>query len=136
MRKFVIKVNGNQYEVEVEEVVNGAQPVQSPSLQTAVPAAAPIAASKQAEISKQTAPKAASAATPEGAQKVTSPMPGTILKINVTEGETIKKGQVLLILEAMKMENEIVSPRDAVIGSVNVTKGASVSAGDLLVSLV
>ncbi len=67
--------------------------------------------------------------------KVTAPMPGTILNIAVAVGDTVKRGQVLLILEAMKMENEIVAPADGTVVSVNVTSGTSVNAGDLLVSL-
>ena len=70
-----------------------------------------------------------------GATKVTAPMPGTILGVKVNPGDSVKKGQVLLILEAMKMENEIVAPVDGTIATVNVSKGTSVNAGDLLVSM-
>ncbi|MBQ6120950.1 MAG: biotin/lipoyl-binding protein, partial [Clostridia bacterium] len=80
-------------------------------------------------------PKPAAAAAPAGAETVKSPMPGTINAVNVTAGQSVKKGDVLVILEAMKMENEIKAPRDAVVASVNVTKGASVSSGDVLLSL-
>ena len=75
-------------------------------------------------------------AVPAGACTVTAPMPGTILKVNVSVGDKVKKGQILLILEAMKMENEIVAAGDSTVATVNVSKGSSVNAGDVLVSLV
>jgi len=134
MRKFLIKVNGNQYEVEVEEmredgtVVEQISEVKS-TAPAAAPAPAPAPAPKQAETKK-------SAPIPADAFVVSAPMPGTILSINVNTGDTVKKGQVLLILEAMKMENEIVAPRDGKVASINTSKGASVNAGDALVSLV
>ena len=125
MKKFLIKVNGNQYEVEVEEVRNGAaaQPaaeVKAAPVQVAAPAPKP-AAEKAAAVSA-------------GASTVNAPMPGTILKVNVSAGDAVKKGQVLLVLEAMKMENEIVAPADGKIATVNAEKGKSVSVGDVLVS--
>lgn len=127
MKKFLIKVNGNQYEVEVEEVLD------TGSAQKSVPAEKPAAPAAPA-APKPEAPKAA-AATPAGAVNITAPMPGTILKVNVSAGDAVKKGQVLLILEAMKMENEIVSPKDGTVASVNVAKGQAVSVGDVLVSI-
>ncbi|MFA6308171.1 MAG: biotin/lipoyl-containing protein [Clostridia bacterium] len=120
MRKFLIKVNGNQYDVEVEEVQG--KTVSEPSV---------------AEVKTET-PKKAVPANPSvsaGSQSVKSPMPGAILKVKVAVGDAVKKGQVLVILEAMKMENEIVSPTDGKVASVNVSKGSSVNAGDLLVSI-
>lgn len=131
MKKFLIKVNGNQYEVEVEEVraedsaVSAEVKTQAPPQPAQAPAAAPAPAP---------APKK-DTAVPAGASTITAPMPGTILKVNVNTGDRVKKGQVLLILEAMKMENEIVAASDGTVASVNVTKGASVNAGDVLVSL-
>ncbi len=122
MRKFLIKVNGNQYDVEVEEVMGKA------NAQKTAPA----------EVKAETPVKQAVEAAPtgsKGSSNVTSPMPGTILKVNVAVGDIVKKGQVLLILEAMKMENEIVSPADGKIVQVKVAKSASVNAGDLLVSI-
>ena len=112
MRKFSITVNGQTYEVEVEEI--GGAPSFAPA-----PAAKP----------------AAPAAAPAGAEAVKAPMPGNILDVKVAAGQNVKKGDVLVILEAMKMENEIMAPRDGVVASVNVSKGATVSTGDLLVSL-
>ena len=136
MRKFAITVNGNTYEVEVEEIggapVYAAAPVAAPVAAPAPVAAAPAAAPKAA------APAAAPKAAPAGAadaNKVNSPMPGTILDVKVSVGQAVKNGQVLCILEAMKMENEIAAPCDGVVASINVTKGATVNTGDLLLSL-
>ena len=107
MKKYRVTVNGTIYEIELEEMTGA----------PAAPAAAPAA------------PAAAPAA---GGEKVTSPMPGTILAVNVAVGDTVKRGQVLMILEAMKMENEIMCPRDGKIASVNTSKGSSVESGTLL----
>ena len=129
MRKFNVTVNGSVYEVEVEEVEGGAS----------APAAAPAAAASAAP--KAAAPKAAPAAKPaapagaQGAVKVTAPMPGNILKVNVEVGQKISKGDVVCVLEAMKMENDIPAPQDGTVASVNVQKGASVNSGDVLVTL-
>ena len=109
MKKYRVNVNGTVYEVDVEDI-SGAAPV-------AAPAAAPVAAPVSA---------------PAGGEQVTSPMPGNILAVNVAAGDTVKKGQVLMILEAMKMENEIMCPCDGKIVSVSVTKGATVESGTLL----
>ncbi|NLY96399.1 MAG: biotin/lipoyl-binding protein [Clostridiaceae bacterium] len=138
MRKFLIRVNGNQYEVEVDEIRDGSVvqtvPVAAPAPAPApAPKAAPAPAPAPAPA-KSEAP-AVSKSAPAGAEKVTAPMPGTILRIMVTQGATVKKGDVLCILEAMKMENEIVAPKDGTIASINVQPGASVNAGDLLVSI-
>jgi glutaconyl-CoA/methylmalonyl-CoA decarboxylase subunit gamma len=133
MRKFMINVNGNSYEVEVEEIKDGvsaaiaAQPVP----RAAAPAAAPAPAAPKAAL----APKAAPAAVPAGASTITAPMPGTILSISVKAGDKVKKGQVLCILEAMKMENEIMAGGDATIASVNITQGDSVNTGQVLFAL-
>lgn len=122
MKSYTITVNGNVYDVTVEEGASGAAPVA---------AAAPKATPKAA-------PKAAVAAAPAGAQgavKVNAPMPGKILKIVAAAGTAVKKGEVLLVLEAMKMENEIVAPQDGTVASVNVAVGDSVEAGAVLVSM-
>jgi len=129
MKKFLIKVNGNQYEVEVEEIREaGAAAPQVSS----VPSPVPVASAPQK--TEQPAAKA-DTAVPSGAATVSAPMPGTILKVNVNNGDAVKKGQVIIVLEAMKMENEIVAPSDGTIASVNVAQGASVNAGDVLVSI-
>ena len=125
MRKFNITVNGVAYEVEVEEVAAG---------ESAAPKAAPVAAApKAAPAAKPAAPKAA--APVANGTKVNAPMPGTILDVKVSQGKAVKKGDVLLILEAMKMENEILAPQDGTVAQVAVSKGASVNSGDPLVVL-
>lgn len=122
MKNYRITVNGNVYDVEVEELGTGA------ATQTAAPKAAPKAVA---------APKAAepAAAGSEGAVKVNSPMPGKILSVKASVGQAVKRGEVIMILEAMKMENEIVAPSDGTIASINVNEGASVEAGSVLASL-
>ena len=126
MRKFVVNVNGKSYEVEVEEV--GGAPSVAP-VATAAPVAAPVA---QAPAAPAAAPVASA---PAGATKVEAPMPGTILRIDVKAGDSVNEGDVLCILEAMKMENEIVAPAAGTVASINVNQGQSVNSGDLLVSL-
>ncbi|WIV13071.1 biotin/lipoyl-containing protein [Proteiniborus sp. MB09-C3] len=127
MKKFIVNVNGKSYEVEVEEIggqVQQTTPSPAPAAQP-VPQAAP-------QPKAETKP---AQAVPQGAEVVEAPMPGTILDIKVNQGDTVKKGQVLLILEAMKMENEIMAPRDGKVTAVNTSKGSSVNVGDPLVSL-
>lgn len=125
IKKFNVKVNGNSYEVEVEEIKDGVQPV-APAVQR--PAAAPAPAAPTAAPAPKAAPVAVS-----GAGTVAAPMPGTVLDIMVKEGDVVKSGQVCVILEAMKMENELPAPCDGTVKSVNVTKGASVNTADVLV---
>ena len=127
MRKFNITVNGVAYEVEVEEVSGAA--AAAPAVAPAAPAAAPKAAPA---LKAAPAPKAAPVA---GGTKVTSPMPGVILDVRVQTGAQVKKGDILLILEAMKMENEIIAANDGTVAQVLVNKGASVNSGDVLVVL-
>lgn len=134
MKKFLIKVNGNQYEVEVEEVRDGSVPAYAPVVSAPAPVAAAAPAPVQTAAPAAAEKKAAPSGT-VGSVKITAPMPGTILKVVASVGSTVKKGQVLVILEAMKMENEIVAPSDGVVASLNVTRGASVNAGELLASL-
>lgn len=111
MRKFAVNVNGTKYEVEIEEI----------------DAAAVAAASKAAEPVK---------AAPAGAgTEVRSPMPGNILQVNVNPGDVVKEGQQLMILEAMKMENEILAPCAGKIGAIAVAKGSSVESGALLCTI-
>ncbi len=128
MRKFNITVNGKNYEVDVEEV-GGAVSAPRPSA-PAPQAAAPRPA---APAPKPEVPAAAPVAVPEGGTKVTSPMPGTILDIRVKVGDTVKSNDVLLILEAMKMENEIMAPQAGRVAAIAVAKGASVNSGELLI---
>ena len=127
MRRFNVTVNGVSYDVVVEEV--GGAPAQAPV--AAAPVAAPVAAPAPTAAP---APKAAPAGK-AGAVAVKAPMPGTIMKVNVAPGDAVKKGDVLCVLEAMKMENDISAPQDGVVASVNVQKGASVQTEEVLVTL-
>lgn len=129
MRKFMINVNGNSYEVEVEEIKDGVSI--APEVKAAPRATAPAVAAAPA-AAPAPKPAAKPAAVPTGVNTIKSPMPGTILSINVKAGDTVKKGQVLCILEAMKMENEIMAGEDATITSVNVNQGDSVNIGQVL----
>ena len=121
MRKFNVTVNGTSYEVEVEEVGGVA------SAPVAAPQAAPVAAPAPA------APKAAPAA-PAGGTAVKAPMPGNVLDIKVSNGQAVKECDVVVVLEAMKMENEIFAPCDGTV-TVVASKGATVNTGDVLVSI-
>ena len=119
MRKYNVNVNGTAYEVTVEEIQGGAAaPVSAPA-----PAAAPAPAPAPA-------PAAAGAGEP-----VNAPMPGTILDVKVSAGQAVKSGDVLMILEAMKMENEIMAPKDGTVTSVSASKGASLQSGDVLCTI-
>lgn len=126
MRKFLINVNGKSYEVEVEEL--GGAPSAPVSVQT------PATPAPQAAPAPKSAP-APAAGGKEGSIKVTSPMPGTILRINANVGDKVTKGQTIVVLEAMKMENDIVAPEDGTISSINVSTGQSVNSGDILATL-
>ena len=114
MKAYKVTVNGNVYEI-VLEVIDKAD-IKTPAAPVAAPAA-PVA------------PASA------GATTITAPMPGTILKVNVANGQAVKKGDVLMILEAMKMENEIMADCDGVVGGVSVSNGASVEAGTALCTI-
>lgn len=133
MKKYNITVNGTTYEVIVEEAdgVVSAPVYSAPAAAPVAPVAAPVAAPKP----QPAAPKAPAASGSAGAVKVTAPMPGTILDVKVSVGQTVKKGDVICVLEAMKMENDIPAPQDGVVASVNIQKGASVNAGDILATL-
>ena len=124
MKNYTITVNGTPYNVTVEEGTSSAAPVAS------APAPAPAAAP-----APQAAPKAAPAPAAAGSVKVDAPMPGNILDVKVSNGTAVKAGQVLVILEAMKMENEIVAPQDGTVASINVAKSDSVEAGQTIVTL-
>jgi oxaloacetate decarboxylase len=116
MKNYTITVNGNVYDVTVEEGTGNGAP--------AAKAAAPKAA-----------PKAAAPAGAQGAVKVNAPMPGKILKVNAAAGAAVKKGDVLVVLEAMKMENEICAPQDGTVATVECAAGDSVESGKVLVSM-
>ena len=159
MKKYNIKVNGASYEVEVEEIPAGVQaaapatpavhaaalvpaastaaPVQAASAAASVPAASAAApvqaapAAAPAPVPQAAAPSAAAA----GGTQIKAPMPGTIIKILVGAGDAVKRSQPIVLLEAMKMENEIVSPVEGTILAVHTSQGASVNTGDLLLSI-
>ena len=132
MRKFNIKVNGQAYEVEVEEVAGGFAPAPVvPVAASPAPAVAPVAAPAPEKAEVKAAPAPAPVAAPAGGTQLKAPMPGTVIDFKATNGAAVKKGQTVLILEAMKMENEIVAPADGVITFV-ASKGASVNTDDLL----
>jgi len=122
MKNYKVNVNGTEYKVSIELIseTEAAAPV----------AAAPAPAAPVAEAAP--APAAPVAAAPAGGEKVNAPMPGTILSVNVKVGDAVKKGQVLVILEAMKMENEIMAPVDGTVTFVGVNQGATVESGSAI----
>lgn len=113
MKRFNITVNGKAYDVAVEEVSGGSAPVAA-----AAPAAAPAAPAPAAPAAEGTA--------------VNAPMPGTILDVKASVGDTVTEGQVLMVLEAMKMENDIVAPKAGKVSAISVKKGDGVNSGDAL----
>lgn len=126
--KYVVTLNGKDYEVEVDELSEAIVTNVAP---TAAPAqATPVAA-------QPSAPAAAPAPAPVSGSgtAVKAPMPGTILKVNVTAGQSVKAGDIMFILEAMKMENEIVAPTDGTVSQVVAAKGSSVATDDVLAYL-
>lgn len=131
MRKFSIVVNGTAYEVDVEEIGAGAA---APVVAAPAPVAAPVAAPKAAPV-KAAAPKAAAPAGAAGAVEVKSPMPGTVLAVKCTVGQAVKKGDPVIMIEAMKMETPIPAPQDGTIASINTQQGATVASGDVLVTM-
>ena len=122
MKNYKVNVNGTEYKVSIELIseTEAAAPV----------AAAPAPAAPVAEAAP--APAAPAATAPAGGEKVNAPMPGTILSVNVKVGDAVKKGQVLVILEAMKMENEIMAPVDGTVTFVGVNQGANVESGSAI----
>ena len=126
---YKVTLNGKIYEVEVEK---GEAVIQA-EYEAALPQATPVAATQ--EIAAPSAAPVATAPASAGANSVTEPMPGTINAVKVTSGQQVKKGDVLFVLEAMKMENEIYADKDGKVGQVFVQKGASVSTGSPLCEL-
>lgn len=146
MKNFRVTVNGYSYDVQVEEVGAFATPARvaapAPAPVAAAPAPAPTpapapAASAPAASAPAPAPAASSAPVggTEGNIKVNAPMPGTVLDIKVNIGDSVSENQVVLILEAMKMENEIVTPAAGKISSINVSKGDTVNSGDVMITV-
>ena len=151
MKKYSLKINGNQYEVKIDDVneastvahvtVNGtkydveieggkAKPVSKPQV-VAAPEATGLSVTPKTPI----ATKPAAVAAPASGYKVTCPLPGTILAVNVKEGDTVAAGQTVIVLEAMKMENNIDAERDGKITEIKVNKGDSVMEGAILVTI-
>ena len=128
MKNYRITVNGTAYDVAVEELGQGAVAA-APVAAAPAPAVAPVAAAPAAPAA---APKASGT---EGSVKVAAPMPGKILGVKASVGQAVKKGDVIIVLEAMKMENEVVAPEDGTVASINVSEGASVESGDVLATL-
>lgn len=154
MKKYRVNVNGSVYEIEIEDISTGDSPARysvAPRRysasghgtaaygRSAVPAepvraAAPAAAPAPAPAAPAPAPAAANQGSGSGTP-ITAPMPGNIISVRVSEGQDVKKGDVLMILEAMKMENEIMAPCDGKVNAVNVSAGAVVNSGALLCSI-
>ncbi len=129
LRKFKISIDGKEYLVEMEEIGGVPAPVaQAPAPQVAAPAAAPVA-----PVAEEATPAPAPVAASADAQL--SPMPGTILKVLVKEGDAVKANQPLMVLEAMKMENEIVATQDGTVAGIHVTLGQIINAGDALITI-
>ena len=147
MKEYKFKINGNEYNVAINDIagqnadvtVNGVSySVELENAPVAAPAAAPVAA--PAAAPKAAAPAAASAAAPKaaapaGGRAITSPLPGVILSIDVKEGQAVKRGQKVAVLEAMKMENEILSEFDGTVSAIHVAKGDSVLEGAKVVTI-
>ena len=130
--KYKVTLNGRTYEVEVEAgkaMCVAEYEAFVPAAAPAAPVAAPVAAAPVA------APAAPVAAAPVAGEAVTAPMPGNILKVAVTAGQAVKEGDLLLVLEAMKMENEIFAPKDGTVAQVLVSKGSTVDTGATMVVL-
>ncbi len=139
MRQFKVRINDEEFEVEVEEIggigsqVSRVTPVQAPAAapQAVTPRPAPVARPAPKAPAAPTAPKAGGAT----GDVVRAPIPGVVTEVKVAAGASVKKGDILLLLEAMKMQNEILAPHDAVVTEVAVAQGASVQTGDVLVKL-
>ena len=132
LRKFKIAIDGKEYLVEMEEIGGVQQPVQAPvAAAPAAPVAAPAAPAAPAE---QAAPAAAPVSAASG-DAMTAPMPGTILRLLVNIGDEVKENQPLMILEAMKMENEVVANHAGKVAGIHVNQGQVVNAGDALITI-
>ncbi|HIU68298.1 MAG TPA: biotin/lipoyl-binding protein [Candidatus Caccomorpha excrementavium] len=137
MKKYKVTLNGRTYEVEVEAgkaMLVDEYEAYAPAPAASAPASAPAAAAAPAAPAASTAPAAAPAVQAAG-ETITAPMPGNILRIEVTNGAAVKAGQILIVLEAMKMENEILAPRDGTVAQIIVQKGSTVETGSPLVVL-
>ena len=132
--KYKVTLNNRVYEVEVEQgeaMLVDEYELKAPA--AAAPAAAPVAAAPVAAAAPAAAPAAPAGGALAAGEVIKSPMPGNVLKINVTQGQAVKEGDVLLILEAMKMENEVVSTKAGTVAQIVTSKGAVVETGSPLV---
>ena len=130
--KYKVTLNGRTYEVEVE----AAEAMLLSEYEAIAPAPVAAAPAAAAPAAPAAAPAAAAAPVVTGAgEAVNAPMPGTILKVNVSQGQAVKEGDVLCVLEAMKMENEIMAPKAGTVAQVLVSKGSTVNTGDTMVVL-
>lgn len=134
MRKFLVKVNGSDYEIEVEEIA-GRQAAAESRLTPAPAPEAPAAPKREEAPKVEKKAEAPAGAQGGAASAMQAPMPGSIVSVAVKAGDAVKKGQLLLVLEAMKMENEIVAPKDGVVTAVHVQAGASVDSGAPLLTI-
>ena len=138
MKKYKVTLNGRTYEVEVEAgkaMLVDEYEAYAPAPAAFAPAPAPAAAAAPAVQAAAPAAQAAAPAAQAAGETITAPMPGNILRIEVTNGAAVKAGQILVILEAMKMENEILAPRDGTVAQILVQKGSTVETGSPLVVL-
>ena len=145
MKEYKFKINGNEYNVAINNIagqnadvtVNGVSySVELENAPAAAPVAAPVAAPAAAPVAAPAvAPAAPKAAAPAGGKTITSPLPGVILSIDVKEGQAVKRGQKIAVLEAMKMENEILSEFDGTVSAIHVSKGDSVLEGAKVVTI-
>ena len=118
-KKYIVTINGSSYEVVVEEADGATVSSQAPAAKTEAPKTAPVVKAAPAKA---------------GGTQVKSPLPGTLLRMNVKEGQNVKKGDLLCIVEAMKMENEILSPCDGTV-SIVTKEGSSLNSGDLMFTI-
>ncbi|MDR1704449.1 MAG: biotin/lipoyl-binding protein [Clostridiales bacterium] len=135
MKKYNVTINGKSYLVELEEVKDGTAPAPRPASPAPAAVTAPKPAAPAPAPAPKPAPAPAAAPVKAGAKTVNAPMPGTILSVKVNPGDSVKRGDVLLILEAMKMENEIMAADDGVVKSVHTIAGTSVNTGDPMISM-
>ncbi|HOA54039.1 MAG: biotin/lipoyl-containing protein [Acetivibrionales bacterium] len=137
--KYIVTINNIEYEVEVDHgkvgVISTREVSGAATVSTAAPASSAAEVKPQPSEQAQATPSQPASANLSGGEAIKAPMPGTILDIKVNVGEAVKRGQVILILEAMKMENEIVAPADGTVAQIQAAKGSSVNAGDVLAVL-
>lgn len=142
MRKFIVTINGKSYEVEVDEVKGAPlagiptnqEPVKVKSVLDVVKSVQPVKVEQQTKKTEQVISQ--SGKSEGNGIPVTAPMPGTVLEVKVKAEDKVSRGQVMIVLEAMKMENEIVAPKDGTIGVLKAVKGSPVKAGDVLLTII